>query len=84
MTNNGTGIGTQVVITDMVPAFTAYKPGTIKTGSSEATLTARTDDADGDGATYDAGSNAVVVGSMGGVNLGPSGTLVLQFKVVIQ
>jgi len=79
-TNNGTGTGTSIIISDMIPQYTTYVPGSIKTGSTTANLVARTDALDGDGAHFDAGVNAVVTT---GSALGATGTLVLQFKVTI-
>jgi uncharacterized repeat protein (TIGR01451 family) len=80
VTNSGTGTATSVVISDLVPAFTSYVPESIKTGSSEANLVARTDADDGDGAHYDGGSDAVIGD---GTSLGSGGTYVVQFKVTI-
>ncbi|NLZ62935.1 MAG: DUF11 domain-containing protein [Lentisphaerae bacterium] len=80
VTNSGTGTGTSVIISDMIPAFTTYVPGSIMLGNTPGNLTQRTDAADTDGVQYDAGANAVVTT---GTALGPTGTLILQFKVTI-
>lgn len=79
-TNNGTGVATSVIISDFVPQFTTYVPASIKTGSSLATLVARSDAADADGAHYDTGNNAVVNTA---VSLGAGGVFIIQFKVTI-
>jgi uncharacterized repeat protein (TIGR01451 family) len=82
-TNNGTGNATAVVITDMVPIYTTYVAGSIRTGTSAASLAPRTDAADGDGGRFDSGSHAVIVGGSGNLTLGPTGTWVLEFKVAV-
>jgi len=82
VSNSGTGVATSVVVTDIRPTHTTYKAGSILTGASVAALTSRTDAADGDGGEYDSGSNAVVAGSSGN-SLGPGGTFVIRFTVVI-
>jgi uncharacterized repeat protein (TIGR01451 family) len=82
-TNTGTGIATRVVITDVVPANTTYVAGSILTGPTVAGLTARTDANDGDGALYDSGTDAVIVGAAGNESIGPGGTLLLRFSVTI-
>ncbi|MBN2061088.1 MAG: DUF11 domain-containing protein [Deltaproteobacteria bacterium] len=80
-TNNGTGNATAVVITDVIPTHTTYVAGSIRTGSSTAGLVPRTDASDGDGGRYEGG--AVIVGGSGTLTLGPSGTWVAEFKVMI-
>lgn len=82
-TNSGAGNATTVVITDLVPNHTTYKTGTIKTGSSTGSLTARTDATDGDGGRFDSGANAVIVGGSGNLTIGPAGTWVLEFQVTV-
>jgi len=82
-TNIGTGIGTSIVVSDIIPPLTTYVPGSIKTGSSLATLVARTDANDGDGAQYDASTGAGGTVITNGTALGAGGTLILQFKVTI-
>ncbi len=77
-TNIGTGVGTSIVISDIIPQFTTYVPGSIKTGATLATLVARTDVNDGDGAHYENG--AVVTN---GAALGAGGILIVQFQVTI-
>jgi len=72
-----------VVITDIAPNYTTYKPGSIKTGATSGTLTARTDAADGDGAEFSSGSNSIVVPDGSALTLGPTGTWVLQFQVTV-
>lgn len=81
-TNIGSGTATDVVVTDTRPDFTTFIDGSLLTGSSLATLTSRTDAADGDGAQYDADSNSVIAGGTG-TSLGEGGTYILQFKVSI-
>lgn len=82
VTNIGSGLATNVILTDPIPANTTYKPGTLKSGSTIAALNARTDADDGDGAKFDAGSKSVVVGTAA-TSLGANGALIFQFKVVI-
>ena len=83
VTNNGTGTATNVVLTDVIPANTTYKAGSIRTGSSVASLVTRSDAVDGDGGTYNSGANAIVIPDGSSLNLGPSGTWVVQFTVTI-
>ncbi len=83
VTNNGTGNATSVVITDLIPDFTTYKAGSMRTGASTGTLTSRTDASDGDGAAYNSGINAVVVGNSGSLSIGPGGQWIVEFKVTI-
>lgn len=82
VTNIGSGLAKNVVATDPIPAHTSYKPNSIKTGNSKTSLISRTDADDGDGAKFDSGSNAIVVGSAS-QSLGANGILVFQFKVTI-
>jgi len=83
VTNTGSGAATNVVISDIIPQYTSYQAGSIKTGATVATLTPRTDASDGDGGRYDATSRAVIAGSGAAINLGPGGTWVVQFQVKI-
>jgi uncharacterized repeat protein (TIGR01451 family) len=83
VTNSGNGNATNVVITDIVPQYTTYKTGSIKTGATVSSLTPRTDSADGDGAEFNAGSNSVVVPDGSALTVGAMGTTVLQFQVTI-
>jgi len=83
-TNSGAGNATSVVLTDITSQYATYKTGSIKTGSSVGTLTARTDATDGDGAEYNTGSNAVVVPDGGTLTLGPGGTWVLQYTLTVK
>ncbi|PKN36890.1 MAG: hypothetical protein CVU62_12380 [Deltaproteobacteria bacterium HGW-Deltaproteobacteria-2] len=82
-TNSGNGTATALVITDLIPAHTTYVAGSIKTGATTSSLTLRTDATDGDGGRYDSGSNAVIVGGSGNLNLGATGTWVVEFKVTV-
>lgn len=82
-TNSGDGNATSVVITDIVPQYTTYATGSIKTGAGVSTLTARSDAIDGDGAEYNAGTSTVVTPDGGTLTLGPAGTWVIQFKVTV-
>jgi len=82
-TNSGNGNATSVVFTDITPQYTTYKAGSIKTGSSAGTATARTDATDGDGAEYNSGARAVVVPDGGTLTLGPAGTWVLQYQLTV-
>ncbi len=81
VTNTGTGVATHVVVSDLIPQYTTYKPGSIWTGSDLGSLVNRTDAADGDGAMYDTGSNAVVTDPG---PLGPGGVRIVRFTVTIQ
>jgi uncharacterized repeat protein (TIGR01451 family) len=83
VTNSGNGNATSVVIADIVPQYTTYKAGSIKTGATAGTLTARTDAIDGDGAEYNSGSNSVVVPDGGSLTIGATGTTVIQFQVTV-
>ncbi|HIJ87036.1 MAG TPA: DUF11 domain-containing protein, partial [Desulfuromonadales bacterium] len=69
-TNSGSGNATNVVFTDITPQYTSFKTGSLKSGSSLATLTARTDATDGDGAEYNSGAKAVVAPDGGTLTLG--------------
>lgn len=82
-TNSGNGTATALAITDLIPAHTTYVAGSIKTGATTSSLTLRTDATDGDGGGYDSGSNAVIVGGSGNLNLGATGTWVVEFKVTV-
>lgn len=82
-TNSGVGNASNVVLTDMTPQYTTYKAGSLKTGSSVSTLTTRTDAADADGAEYNSGNHAVVVPDGGSLTLGPAGTWVLQYQLIV-
>lgn len=83
VTNSGNGSATSVVITDIVPQYTTYKAGSIKTGATAGTLTARTDATDGDGAEYNTGSNSIVVPDGGTLTIGATGTTVIRFQVTV-
>mgnify|MGYP000857589901 FL=1 len=82
-TNSGAGNATHVVLTDLTPQYTTYKAESIKTGSSVSTLTTRTDAVDADGAEYNSGSHAVVVPDGGALTLGPAGTWVMQYQLIV-
>ena len=86
-TNNGSGDATGVVITDMIPNYTTYSPGTIRTGTAiignTATLVIKTDSTADDGIGYDSGANAVIAGATGTLSLGGGTFLVLEFQVTI-
>jgi len=82
-TNSGNGNATAVVITDIIPLHTTYVAGSIRTGTTTGSLISRTDATDGDGGRYDSGSNAVIAGGAGNLNIGASGTWVVEFKVTV-
>jgi len=82
-TNSGAGNAANIVFTDITPQYTTYVAGSIKTGSSIGTLTARTDATDGDGAEYNSGTHATVVPDGGSLSLGPAGTWVLQYQLTV-
>jgi len=83
VTNIGTGVATSVIISDMMPQYTTYVAGSIRTGATAGSLAARTDASDGDGGRYDAGTEVVTAGGSGVLSLGDGGTWVLEFKVTI-
>ncbi|HNS33247.1 MAG TPA: hypothetical protein PKN36_09805 [bacterium] len=83
VTNTGHGTATSVAIFDLVPTYTTFVPGSIKAGSTLATLDDKTDASDGDGGRYDSNSHTVNTGSGISISLGPNGTWVLQFQVTI-
>jgi len=77
VTNIGAGVATNVVITDPIPTYTTYVAESILVNG-----VGKTDDADGDGAQFT--GTAVLIGSGAYTyNLGPSGTLTVQFSVTI-
>jgi uncharacterized repeat protein (TIGR01451 family) len=80
-TNTGTGNLTNLVLVDAIPANMTYSTGTIKMGPSVATLTAKTDEADGDGARYDSGVVTIGIGTT--IDLGPGATWIVEFKATI-
>lgn len=82
-TNTGAGNATSVVIADLIPQYTTYKTGSIKTGSSSGSLTARSDDTDGDGAGFNPGNSSVITPDGNTLTLGPAGTWVVQFQVTV-
>ncbi len=83
VTNTGTGVATNIVITDAIPDYTTYVDESIETGSDLLSLVSRSDSNNGDGARYDAGSDAVIVPDGGTLSLGPNGELIIRFKVTI-
>ena len=83
VTNTGAGTATAVIITDLIPEFTTYVPGSIKTGDTVATLETKTDAADEDGAHYVSGDNPAVIGGNAANSIAVSGTFILQFQVTI-
>ncbi|MFA6450054.1 MAG: isopeptide-forming domain-containing fimbrial protein [bacterium] len=83
VTNSGTGVATNVVITDNIPANTTYKLGTLLSGQTLGGLTVRTDANDGDGANFDSVSNNVALGTSTSITIGPGGTQILRFTVTI-
>jgi uncharacterized repeat protein (TIGR01451 family) len=83
VTNTGSGVATSVIITDMIPTYTTYVAGSIRTGASTGTLTARTDDTDGDGGRYDSGTGVVMAGGSNALSLGSGASWILEFKVTI-
>jgi uncharacterized repeat protein (TIGR01451 family) len=80
--NTGAGSATTVVITDMIPTYTAFVSGSIRIGASAAALTPKTDAMGDDGAGFNA--TYVIVPDGGSITLGPAGTQVLEFKVTVQ
>ncbi|MDF1593576.1 MAG: isopeptide-forming domain-containing fimbrial protein [Desulfobacterales bacterium] len=82
VTNNGLGVATSVIITDIIPQYTTYQANTIRTGSSSGTLASNTDAAGDDGAQFDSGSNAIIAGGTS-KTLGAGGQFILEFQVKI-
>lgn len=85
VTNSGTGNATAILISDVVPAFTTYTPGTIQAGFS-GSVAARTDSANSDGARFNA--NTVSAGDDGMViNLdnasGVNKVYILSYQVTV-
>jgi len=83
VTNSGSGVATEIIITDPVPQYTTYVTSSLYTGNSLGALTNRSDASDGDGGTYDSTNKRVVVGSGGNLSLGSGGAYYVQFKVTI-
>lgn len=83
-TNSGGGKATSVVLTDITPPFMTYKTGSLKTGSTVTTLTTRSDKSDADGAQYNAGTRSIIVPDGNSINLGPNGTWIVQYQMVVQ
>jgi trimeric autotransporter adhesin len=79
-TNNGGATAYQVKIIDQIPEWTTYQTGTLRTSINGGALTARSDENDGDGATF---FNALFYVETDPINVGPTGTVVLEFQVVI-
>ena len=73
VTNNGTGVATDVTITDSVPANTSFVPGSITYNGQP-----RTEAVDGDNAHVQSGVVYVIVGT-----LGPGGSNTFTFRVTI-
>jgi uncharacterized repeat protein (TIGR01451 family) len=82
-TNGGAGNATSVIISDIAPANTTFVSGSIKTGQTVGTLTARTDASDHDGGRYDAISKIISCGNGTSITIGPGSTWVMQFQVTI-
>ncbi|SHJ95398.1 conserved repeat domain-containing protein/fimbrial isopeptide formation D2 domain-containing protein [Desulfatibacillum alkenivorans DSM 16219] len=82
-TNTGTGAATEVSVTDQVPTYTTFVPGSIHTGSTVASLASRSDAIDGDGAGYSQGVNSVVAPDGGTLSLGQNGQWIVRFSVTI-
>lgn len=74
VTNTGSGIAKDLVITDVIPAHTTYVPGTIKVNGVP-----KTDDIDGDGARFAGG--AVVARWSQLVGNGATVEVVFQVKI---
>ncbi|WP_028313896.1 isopeptide-forming domain-containing fimbrial protein [Desulfatibacillum aliphaticivorans] len=82
-TNTGTGAATEVSVTDQIPTYTTFVAGSIHTGSTVASLAARSDAIDGDGAGYSQGVNSVVAPDGGTLSLGQNGQWIVRFSVTI-
>jgi uncharacterized repeat protein (TIGR01451 family) len=81
--NSGNGNMTSLVLIDHIPTNTTYLPGSILSGSSSASLSARTDAMDGDGAEFNTGSNAVIVPDGTNLIIGSGGTWAFRFQVTV-
>ena len=82
-TNTGNGTATDVSVTDTIPTHTTFVAGSIKTGSTLASLATRSDAVDGDGAGFSDGINAVVAPDGGSLSLGHNGQWIVRFSVTI-
>jgi uncharacterized repeat protein (TIGR01451 family) len=82
-TNSGSGNATLLIISDIVPANTTFVSGSIQTGQTIGSLTARTDANDGDGGSYESVTKTISAGNGSGISIGPGSTWVLQFQVTI-
>lgn len=77
-TNSGTADGTDLVMTDPIPAGMTYKPGTLKLNG-----VAKTDAADGDGADFNiTAANSITVNI--GTVVKSGGQAVVAFDVTLQ
>jgi uncharacterized repeat protein (TIGR01451 family) len=83
LTNTGTGTATKVILTDPLPPYTGFVANSIKVGPTPATLVAKTDAPDGDGAQYNATANSVVIGDTT-TQLASGAAIVMQFSVIIK
>jgi uncharacterized repeat protein (TIGR01451 family) len=83
LTNSGTGLAKQVVVSDPLSPDLLYVSGSIKVGPTTATLVAKSDGPDGDGAMYNAQSTTVVVGDTATWLL-PGVGMVFQFAARIK
>jgi uncharacterized repeat protein (TIGR01451 family) len=85
ITNNGSGNATAILITDVVPTYTTYKPGTIQAGFA-GSVASKNDAANSDGAQFNAGT--VSAGDDGlTINLdnsaGVNKTYILSYQVTV-
>lgn len=77
LTNSGTSNGTNVIMTDPLPANMTYIPGSITLGGA-----AKTDANDGDGANYNITTAGAITVSVGTINSG-GGVAVISFQVSV-
>jgi uncharacterized repeat protein (TIGR01451 family) len=79
-TNNGSGVATDIIISDPIPLFTTYVPGSIETGTSLANLESRSDADDGDGGHFDPNTGTVLANTP---TVGAGGSFILRFRVTV-
>ncbi len=85
-TNTGSGVATQVVVTDTQPAYTTYVGGSVQVNNAAngGVFAAKTDGTDGDEVTVVTGNVTVNLGTVGGSFVGATSyTGQIRFKVVI-
>lgn len=80
LTNAGTGNAYDMVVQDSIPEWTTYVSGSMEGSVDGSAFAPVTDAADGDGARFDIGSNAVISDP---TTVGPTSSGTLRFRVII-